>query len=116
MATATQVIFPWKEAYSVGIPQIDEQHKRLIGLINGLHAAMMQGTGNQALSTIFADLIRYTKEHFAFEEKMLATRGYSALAAHKQEHVDLTRQVVELRDNFQAGKLMMTLDVMSLLK
>jgi len=116
MVTATQAIFPWKEAYSVGIPQIDEQHKRLIGLINGLHAAMMQKTGNQALSSIFADLIRYTKEHFAFEEKMLAARSYSALAAHKAEHLDLTRQVVELRDNFQAGKLMITLDVMRFLK
>ena len=104
------------DVYSVGIPPIDEQHKRLIRLINELHEAMMQGTGNQALSSILSDLIRYTKEHFAFEEKMLATRNYSALAAHKAEHVDLTREVVKLRDNFQSGKLMMTLDVMRFLK
>src|ERR1039457_7165583 len=71
MATATNTIFPWRDTYSVGIPQIDSQHKGLIRLINDLQTAMMEGKGKQALSSIINDLIRYTESHFAFEEALL---------------------------------------------
>ena len=58
MATATTAIFPWRAAYSVGNPQIDEQHKGLIRMINNLQDAMMEGKGKTALSAILNDLIR----------------------------------------------------------
>jgi hemerythrin-like metal-binding protein len=116
MATATNTIFPWRDTYSVGIPQIDSQHKGLIRLINDLQTAMMEGKGKQALSSIINDLIRYTESHFAFEEALLQQRRYSALAAHKQEHKELTRQVHELRDKFQSSELTISMDVMKFLK
>ena len=106
----------FRDTYSVGIPQIDNQHKGLIRLINDLQAAMMAGKGKQVLSSIINDLIRYTEGHFAFEEALLQQRGYSALAAHKQEHKELTRQVHELRDKFQSSELTISMDVMKFLK
>ena len=36
--------FPWKDEYSVGIPQVDSEHKRLIALINKLQDATTSTT------------------------------------------------------------------------
>ena len=71
MTTTANQIFPWREAYSVRIPQIDAQHKQLVGLINELHAAMLKGDGNDALRRIFSELVRYAESHFSCEEAML---------------------------------------------
>jgi hemerythrin-like metal-binding protein len=118
MITETEktVIFPWRDAYSVGMPQIDDQHKGLIRLINNLQSAMMEGNGKNVLSGIMDDLVRYTESHFASEEAMLRLRGYSQLAAHSAEHKKLTAQVCELRDKFRAGKVTISMEVMVFLK
>jgi hemerythrin len=109
-------IFPWRETYSVHIPQIDSQHQQLIGLINELHGAMLQGTGATAMGHILDNLVRYTQSHFAFEEALLQQRGYSALTAHRAEHEKLTAQVVDLQQRFRAGKVVMSVPVMQFLK
>ena len=41
MATASALLFPWSEAYSVKVGIIDTQHKKLVDLINELHQAMI---------------------------------------------------------------------------
>jgi hemerythrin len=115
MATTT-VLFPWKDAYSVGIPRIDTQHKGLVRLINDLHAAMLEGRAKQALSHIVDELVDYTIQHFAFEESMMRQLGYSALREHQQLHQKLTSQVYELRDKFRAGKITVTIETMHFLK
>jgi hemerythrin-like metal-binding protein len=115
MATTT-VLFPWKEAYSVGISRIDIQHKGLICLINELHQAMLEGRAKSTLSHILDELVDYTAQHFAFEESMLLQRGYAGLAGHREVHEKLTSQVYELRDKFRAGKLTVTIETMHFLK
>jgi len=116
MATAATVIFPWCDAYSVGISQIDAQHKGLIRLINDLHAAMGLGKGKQALGAILDELVRYAESHFTYEESMLRQRQYSSLAAHHSVHQKLTAQVMELRERFRSSKLTMSVEVMQFLK
>ena len=101
----TTVLFPWKDAYSVGIPRIDTQHKGLVRLINELHAAMLARRAKKALFSIVDELVDYTLQHFAFEESMMRQRGYSALLEHQQLHQKITAQVYELRDKFRAGKI-----------
>ena len=116
MTTVTTEVFPWRDAYSVGMPQIDNQHKGLIRLINSLQSAMMEDTGKNVLSGILDDLVRYTESHFAFEETMMRQRMYSQVAAHCEEHKRLTSQVRELRDRYRGGKLAMSMEVMQFLK
>lgn len=112
---ATQ-IFPWREEYSVRIPQIDRQHRQLVGMINDLHAAMLDGEGNAALGRILDELAHYAESHFSYEEALLQQRGYPALTAHREEHRTLTRQMLALREQFRSGKLLITMHVMQFLK
>ena len=100
----------------MGIPQIDAQHQGLIRLINDLHAAMSSGQGKLAVGKILDELIRYTEQHFSYEENMLKVRGYSKLAGHHAEHKRLTSQVIELREKYKNGGLALTMEVMQFLK
>jgi hemerythrin-like metal-binding protein len=115
-STTTYVIFPWLDKYSVGIPQIDAQHQGLVRLINDLHAAMSAGQGKQSVGKILDELVRYTEQHFSYEENMMRTRRYSKLTGHQAEHKRLTGQVVELREKYKNGGLALTVEVMQFLK
>jgi len=116
MTTEVKQVFPWQPRYSVGITEIDEQHKKLIALINDLQAAMLRGEGKAALSRILDELIRYTETHFAFEENLLRRRNYSELGAHAQQHQNLKKQVYDLRNELRSGKMTVTMEVMHFLK
>ncbi len=109
-------MFDWKPEYSVAIPEIDVQHKRLFALGAELHKAMAQGKGKAILEQSLAQLVDYTKVHFAFEERLMASYEYPAVAAHKAQHDQLTAQVLDLQKKFQAGDTTLTIEVMAFLK
>jgi hemerythrin-like metal-binding protein len=114
--TTTTVLFPWLEKYSVGIPEIDAQHKGLVRLINDLHAAMGAGHGKEAVGKILDELVRYTEQHFKFEENMLGQKRYSKLTAHQAEHKKLTGQVLELRNKYRDSSLTLGMEVLQFLR
>jgi len=69
-------MFEWKPEYSVQIPEIDAQHQRLFCLAAELHNAMAQGKGKNVLEHSLAQLVDYTKTHFAHEERLMQESGY----------------------------------------
>jgi hemerythrin-like metal-binding protein len=85
---------------SVGIDSIDEQHKKLVNMINALNDAMLTNSSHELLGKIFTGLAAYTHKHFAYEENMFAEYGYSDSEEHKRQHNELIAQVVELKENF----------------
>jgi len=109
-------LITWKEEYSVGVAEFDNQHKKLIDLMNQLHDAMKSGMSKQALAPILSELIDYTKTHFGNEERMFSLHKYSDLNTHKREHEKLTQQVVEFQKDFQEGKTSISIDVMNFLR
>jgi hemerythrin len=108
-------LFQWSEAYSVGYPDIDSQHKRLFQLAEQLHAAMTAGKGKQVLSTTLGNLIAYTKRHFADEEILMQTHRYPLLQQHKVQHQALTEKVVQFQRSFEMGQATMTVELLQFL-
>jgi len=109
-------LFQWNESYRVGHQEIDAQHKRLFQLAEELHTAMAAGKGKQMLSQTLANLISYTKSHFASEERLMQRYAYPDYAAHKIEHDQLTNKVIAFQNDFNAGRTMLSLDLMQFLK
>lgn len=109
-------LIDWKPDFSVGITEFDNQHKKLIELINKLHDAMRAGEGKKILSDILAELVNYTKVHFANEEKYFGQYSYPDINSHKLEHEKLTRQVIEFQRDYNDGKTSITIDVMNFLR
>jgi hemerythrin-like metal-binding protein len=61
-------IFPWQNNYSLGIPQIDEQHQKLVHLLNKLAIGLATQANNLELKNIFNELASYAAYHFQTEE------------------------------------------------
>ena len=93
-------LIEWSNELSVGIDSIDEQHKKLVNMINALNDAMQTGSSNDLLGKIFSGLAAYTQKHFAYEENMFAEYGYTDSEEHKRQHNELIAQVVELKEKF----------------
>ncbi len=106
----------WSEKYSVNNFLIDAQHKKLVSIINRLHAAMKEGKAKNILEFILDDLIMYTKEHFRTEERMMMNANYPGLKEHSQEHEKLTEKVIDFQKLFIEGKALITMDLMNFLK
>ncbi len=109
-------IMNWSKDLAVDIPDIDEQHKQLIALINRLHDAMSEGRGKKVLSSVLDELIAYTKTHFAFEENLMAQANYRGLESHKHEHDILTQQVVDFQKRHAGGEIAITVEISNFLK
>jgi hemerythrin len=71
MATATALLFPWSDTYSVNIGIIDSQHKVLVDLINELHQAMRTRTGKEHKDWLINHIMRVDKRYVSH----LSARG-----------------------------------------
>ncbi len=109
-------MFEWKSEYSIGHGEIDAQHQRLFELANDLHSAMTMGKGKAAMSETLANLVEYTKIHFASEERLMQKHRYPEYADHKAAHDKLTAQVDELQADFEAGRGALTVGLLQFLK
>jgi hemerythrin len=95
--------FEWNESLNVGVDSINEQHKKLVAMVNDLHDAMQKGQAASVLGKTLDGLVNYTKTHFAYEEKLFADTGYADAAAHKLEHDKLTATVVSVQQKYNGG-------------
>ncbi|MBZ5595253.1 MAG: bacteriohemerythrin [Acidobacteriia bacterium] len=109
-------LFAWNEAYSVGNVTIDAQHKMLFQYADKLHAAMSAGNGKDTLNQTLSDLIAYTKKHFAAEENLMQTHHYPEYPQHKAEHDALTEKVVRFQNDYLAGRVALTGELLRFLK
>lgn len=93
----------WSRWMSVGIEDLDEDHRELIAIVNKL--SVDENRANPDLvEAILDELVVYTKHHFAAEEECMATANYPTFAAHKALHDALTRQVEEYLDKVRARR------------
>ncbi len=92
-------ILEWSDGLSIGVRELDEQHKRLIEYINLLHDAVQQGEKRQGVEKLLEDLVRYTEFHFSTEEKYMYQYLYVSRLAHKEGHEHLLFQVRQLQQD-----------------
>ena len=107
----------WSDsAYSVGVRAIDVQHKKLVGMINGLHKAMRNRASGRVMEELVAELKNYTVDHFRTEELLFDKFGYQDSAEHKVLHKKFVDQVMEFDAELRSGKAKVTMEVMHFLK
>ncbi len=86
----------WKDEYSVGIDSIDQQHKKLLNLINQLQTAVDYSTGEEFEREALDELVDYTKTHFTYEEGLMEQNDYPDFEPHKAQHVEMIKKVEEV--------------------
>ena len=61
-------IFPWNKNFETGLAVIDEQHQKLVQLINLLAAHLSNQSDQTTLNSVFDELADYAAYHFETEE------------------------------------------------
>jgi hemerythrin len=85
---------------SVGVKLLDNDHKRLVLLINQLHDGLVSGRAKPEIESIFEELVIFARVHHAQEEQLLSETGYPSLEAHRHEHDQMTGKLIELQMRF----------------
>ena len=98
-------LFVWTNQMSVGVKLLNNDHKKLVLLINQLHDGLMAGRAKPALDRLFEDLVSYTRVHHANEEQLFVETGFQGSAAHMLEHDSTIERAVELQLRFKSSEV-----------
>ena len=109
-------IIAWSEELSVGVMAIDEEHKKLIAMINDLGDAMSRGEGRKAVANILSRLTEYTRGHFFREENLFNLYNYPEKETHKKEHAAFVDKVSQFTDDYNKGNVTLSLSIMKFLR
>ncbi|MDC0336286.1 bacteriohemerythrin [Pseudodesulfovibrio sp.] len=115
-ASDSSGMMQWADELSTNIRWVDEQHIRLIDLINELHKAMSSGKGKDAVADILNELKEYTVFHFGNEEQMFDEYRYPETDSHKGAHVTFVEKIDSFEEKILSGKSSVTMEVLEFLK
>jgi hemerythrin-like metal-binding protein len=80
-------IFKWTDALSVGVDEMDGEHKLLITIMNNLQLKCDNGRPKTEIEAVLEELIQFTKKHFQDEESFMSSIQYPELEKHRRAHV-----------------------------
>lgn len=109
-------LITWSSMFSVGVGEIDTQHKKLVDLINQLNDAMQAGKGPDVLGKVLTELVNYTVYHFGYEESLMGQHHYEDSPAHKGEHKKLIETVGDFKRKFDSGGAVISVEIMNFLR
>lgn len=91
----------WKAEYEVGVTAIDEQHKRLFVMLDGLTKPDQDVKHTELVIALGS----YINEHFAYEEGLMRKHSYPRMADHLAQHQELVAQYRSMTDGMKGGEL-----------
>ena len=91
----------WDPNLSVGVAEIDDQHKELFTRINSLRSAMSEGKGRSEISRTTRFLEEYVVIHFGTEEKYMSRYNYPEYAAHRAKHAEFVHDFADLKKKLE---------------
>jgi hemerythrin-like metal-binding protein len=98
-------LMTWTEAMSVGVPELDADHRVLIKVINELALNSANQDRDSVLRQCLYALLRYAEFHFGREEKVMEACGFPGIDHHKDEHVAFTDHIQSLARKIDEGEV-----------
>ena len=96
-------LLEWRDAYRIGIAEVDHEHQQLIGHINTLLEISLGGS-KTAVADALGELHAQITAHFALEEKLMSAQRYPGYAAHKEDHEELLESLRDIMDAQERGR------------
>jgi hemerythrin len=88
------------DTLTVGIEEIDDDHNKLVNLLNILNHSITEGAATDYIEAVLDELINCTVWHFSHEERLMLKYGYDGYEEHRTEHQDLINSARELKKKF----------------
>jgi len=109
-------IINWQNNYSVQIHELDEEHKKLIDIINELYDAYLNNIHQDKITHIVSEMHDYAAVHFKTEEKYFEEFGYREKAEHKAEHEAFLEKMKTFELDYQKNSKLLSLQILNFLQ
>jgi hemerythrin-like metal-binding protein/PAS domain S-box-containing protein/putative nucleotidyltransferase with HDIG domain len=98
-------VFPWNNNFETGIPVVDEQHRKLVGLINRMAIKLVQDSDPVEINVVIGEMADYASYHFRTEEGVWNDRFHDDewVLNHKGLHAKFIARVSELRNEVESS-------------
>lgn len=93
----------WDRILSVGVDEIDDDHRKLVSIFNILNRAVLDGESPRYVAAVLAELINCTVWHFSHEERLMLKHRYDAMDEHQMEHQELIKSAQDLQQVILRG-------------
>jgi hemerythrin len=106
------------EQLSLGIKDIDSQHKELIYILQQTNdlQKIPEERRKKFLPVIIKKLFYYSRYHFLYEENSMQTYGYPGLEKHKVLHAQFIDDLNKFAEEFKSGANDLTIEIVMYLK
>jgi hemerythrin len=96
----------WTNEFAVGVEEIDEQHRALVGMIIALDARTHCDPSPETTRSLLTQLNDYVRDHFALEERLMGGGGCTPelVARHFGEHAYFRSVLKDLTTDFEMGR------------
>lgn len=101
----------WGSDFSVGVEDIDHQHKQIVAMINKLYDAIKAGSSRAACAGILTEMIDYANVHFATEDSYMERLGYPDAEEHRLEHQEFGAKCADFAEGVASGRISLSLDI-----
>lgn len=100
------ILIPWDEKFLLGISKIDEQHQKMLAIINQLFSIFDTDKQNdqKEIDTIIQEMADYAIYHFTTEEKYFKLFNYPKTAEHIEIHNQYRNKIKDWQDRYNASK------------
>jgi hemerythrin len=102
----------WDPVMCAGLDFMDEDHRELMGEIEGLTRAIADGKLGDVGAAAFRRLIERTRAHFLEEEAYMRDSAFPGYAEHKAEHEDFLEHLELFARRFGSGGVALHEDMM----
>jgi hemerythrin len=108
----------WTDAYSTGIPRLDEQHKAMFALLNDLERLLAGGEPVPPEAEAIVDrFVRQSEGHFSYEERCMLRHKCPYARTNELAHAAFLRSLEEVRESIRregpSGPLLRRLHAMA---
>jgi len=106
----------WNDSFNIQVEEIDQQHQRLVDLMNRLIAIQDEKASDDDIADILGAMTNYLGYHFDTEEQMMLDHGYPELESHREEHQTFVTQTAYFIATYREGGASLKSDILLFLK
>lgn len=93
-------LIEWKKEYSIGVPHLDNQHKKIVKIVNQAIRLQFSRHNEKEIEEILDNLQNYIKEHFKTEEEYMLKHQYAGYEVQKNEHNKFVDRLFDAQTEF----------------
>lgn len=104
------------DSFSVGVKQLDEQHRQIIRMINKLIDTNNVSVDSELISETLTEMMQYASDHFKTEEHLLTEYKYPDYKSHKDHHIEFRKNTANFSMDTLKYKRTVPVEILTYLK